>query len=174
MSEPLEDLPGGMKRPRKHPPAERLEDVITFRINQLVWIGERAGHHWSERLFDLSLNEWRLLAMIRSRSPCRAGDLADLLMMDKSQTSRVIKSLLKKQLVLNMPDPHDGRAIALKPTKKGDALFAKMFEEVLQSNERILSVLNAEEIEVFEGILKKLVEHSQDLLEARLGRKLVR
>lgn len=158
----------------KHPPVETIEDVLTFKLNRLVAIGERAGQHWSERLFDLSLNEWRLLALVKSRQPCRAGDMADLLLMDKSQTSRIIKSLLTKQLIQNTPDPNDGRAVALRPTEKGEKLYVEVFAEVMRSNERVLATLSVEEVQAFDRTLKKLLVHSEDLLEKRLGRKIVR
>ncbi len=159
---------------RKHPPTSSIEDVITFRLQRLVSIGDRAGQQWSERMFDLSLNEWRLLALVKSRAPARAGDMADLLLMDKSQTSRVIKSLLNKGLVKNTPDPDDGRAISLKTTAQADAMYRDVFDEVMRSNERILEPLDTEEVELLHRILGKLIGHSQDLLEARLGRRLVR
>ncbi|MEP5728912.1 MAG: MarR family winged helix-turn-helix transcriptional regulator [Sulfitobacter sp.] len=159
---------------RKHPEVDTIEDVVTFRLNLLVAIEERAGQHWSERLFDLSMNEWRLLALIKSRGPCRASDLADLLLMDKSQTSRSIKVLLKKKLILNLPDVKDGRAVTLELTETGKVQYDQVFAEVLESNERILSVLNSKEVAMFDSVLRKLVSHSQDLLERRLGRQLVR
>ncbi len=159
---------------RKHPPASNIEDVITFRLQRLVSIGDRAGQQWSERMFDLSLNEWRLLALVKSRAPARAGDIADLLLMDKSQTSRVIKSLLGKGLIENTPDPHDGRAISLKTTAHAESVYRDVFDEVMRSNERILEPLNAAEVEFLHSVLGKLIGHSQDLLEARLGRRLVR
>lgn len=162
------------KTSTKHPPANSIEDVITFRLQRLVSIGERAGQQWSERMFDLSLNEWRLLALVKARAPSRAGDLADLLLMDKSQTSRVIKSLLAKELIENLPDPEDGRAISLRPTHKAEALYHDVFEEVMASNERILDPLSDEEVQAFHQILEKLIGHTQDLLERRLGRTLVR
>ncbi len=158
----------------KHPPVLTIEDVMTFQLNRLVAIGERAGQQWSERMFDLSLNEWRLLALVKARAPCRAGDVADLLLMDKSQTSRVIKSLLKKDLIRNMPDPSDGRAVALRPTQKGEELYVEVFAEVMRSNERVLATLSVEEAQAFHQTLKKLINHSQKLLEKRLGRKVVR
>lgn len=159
---------------RKHPVALTIEDVITFRLQRLVAIGERAGQDWSQRMFDLSLNEWRLLALIKSRSPCRAGDMADLLLMDKSQTSRVIKVLLKKGLIQNLPDPNDGRAVSLTLTKVGEQLHEEMFEEVMKSNERVLATLTREEALALDSILRKLVDHTHSLLEVRLGRKILR
>lgn len=158
----------------KHPAVASIEDVITFRLQRLVAIGERAGQQWSERMFDLSLNEWRLLAVVKARAPARAGDIADILVMDKSQTSRVIKSLLGKGLIENTPDPQDGRAVSLKLTRKATALYKDVFEEVMRSNERILDPLSTEEVEVLQVILDKLIDHTQGLLEVRLGRPMVR
>ncbi len=159
---------------RKHPEVHTVEDVITFRLQRLVAIGERAGQDWSQRMFDLSLNEWRLLALVKGRAPARAGGLADVLLMDKSQTSRVTKSLLNKGLIRSFPDPDDGRAIALEPTEEGVVLYRRVFAEVMRSNERILDVLSIDEVQALDVILRKLTEHSSDLLEARLGRPLIR
>lgn len=170
LKEPLDRLGSGVK----HPDAVSIEDVITFQLQLMVSIGERAGRQWSERLFDLSLNEWRMLALVKSRAPCRAGEISDLLHMDKSQTSRLIKSLQTKNLVENRPDPGDGRAISLFLTGAGETLYARIFEEVLRSNERILAPLSQEEALAFHETLGKLISHSQDLLEARLGRPVVR
>lgn len=159
---------------RKHPEVQTVEDVITFRLQRLVAIGERAGQDWSQRMFDLSLNEWRLLALVKGRAPARAGGLADVLLMDKSQTSRVTKSLLNKGLIRSFPDPDDGRAIALEPTEEGVVLYRRVFAEVMRSNERILDVLSIDEVQALDVILRKLTEHSSDMLEARLGRPLIR
>lgn len=158
----------------KHPKALTIEDVITFRLQRLAAIGERAGHDWSQRMFDLSLNEWRLLALVQCRAPARAGGLADLLLMDKSQTSRVIKSLLNKGLIRSFPDPDDGRAVALETTPRGDELYQRVFAEVMRSNERVLDVLSTEEVQALDVILGKLTMHSSDLLDARLGRRFTR
>lgn len=169
MTEDIIDMRESNPAISKHPVVSSIEDVITFRLQRLVNIGERAGHQWSERMFDVSLNEWRLLALIVAHAPTRAGDMSDALLMDKSQLSRVIKSLLKKALIRNMTDPNDGRAIALQPTAQGIALHKNMMVEVLRSNERVLAPLNVEEIEAFNKTLDKLLGHTQDLLDARLA-----
>ncbi|MDF1727491.1 MAG: MarR family winged helix-turn-helix transcriptional regulator [Sulfitobacter sp.] len=155
----------------KHPPVSGLEEVITFRLQRLVTIGDRAGNHWSERLFDLTLNEWRLLALVVAYAPARASDMADLLYMDKSQISRCIKSLETKGLVKNTTDEEDRRAIALKPTTKGRKLYTKVMEEVMRSNERVLAPLSAQEVVAFNETLEKLISHNDALLRARLGSK---
>jgi DNA-binding MarR family transcriptional regulator len=152
----------------KHPQVSSIEDVLTYRLRRLVTIGERAGQQWSEGMFDLKLNEWRLLALIVAHAPARASEMANLLFMDKSQLSRVIKALQVKNLIQNATDPRDGRANALKPTGKGKKLHASVMEEVMRSNERVLAPLSPQEVQAFDAILEKLTLHSQALLEARL------
>ena len=50
-------------------------------------------------------------------------------------------------MIRTMPDPDDGRAVALRPSAKGWARYRKVFAEILRSNERVLAPLSAEEIE---------------------------
>lgn len=174
MSDALDGAVVAGDQNRKHPFAKTIEDVITFRLKLVVAIGERAGQQWSERLFDLSLNEWRMLALVKARAPVRAGDIADLLVMDKSQTSRLVKSLLAKGLIRDTPDPADGRAVVLEVTPEGETLYTRVFDEVLRSNERVLAPLTPEEVGVLDRVLDKLIDHNRDLLDKRLGRETVR
>lgn len=152
----------------KHPDVLTIEDVITFKLRRLVLIGEREGHLWSEDLFDLSLNEWRLLALIKARMPARAGDIADFILMDKSQASRLIKSLQSKGLVMTGEDPDDGRALMLELTPEGDEVYRGMMAEVLRSNEDVLAPLSPEEIVQFSDMLQRLIDHSYDHLERQI------
>ncbi|MBM1555652.1 winged helix-turn-helix transcriptional regulator [Sulfitobacter mediterraneus] len=162
---------GGMLRSGgKHPDVLTVEDVITFKLRRLVLIGEREGHLWSEDMFDLSLNEWRLLALIKARMPARAGDIADFILMDKSQASRLIKSLQSKGLVVTGEDPDDGRALMLELTSEGDKVYNSMMAEVLRSNEVVLAPLSAEEIVLFSDMLQRLIDHSYDHLEGQIRR----
>ena len=158
----------------KHPEAQTVEDVITFKMQLLAAIGERAGQQWAEQMFQMSLNEWRVLALAKSRGPCRAGLIADLLQMDKSQTSRLMKGLLKRGLIVNRPDPEDGRAVAVEVTVEGEVVHDRFFREVIKGNERVLSPLSRDEVLALHDMLKRLLDHSRDLLEARLGREIAR
>lgn len=150
---------------RKHPAADTIEDVLTFKLNRLVTINEREGHRWSEDLFGLSLNEWRVLALVQANAPVRAGDMASLLLMDKSQLSRLIKELQGKRLIKSKPDSHDARAVVLTLTSKGSDLYDDMLAEVLRQNELVLAPLSAEEVILFDNMLNRLTAHNLSMLE---------
>lgn len=154
---------------KRHPEVTSIMDVVTFQMSRLVAINERAGQHWTSRLFDLSLNEWWLLAVTHAHSPIRAGNLADLLVMDKSQLSRLIKNLVGKKLIKSAPDPEDARATILSVTSKGCALHAIILKEVLCRNENVLAPLSPEEVEQFIDLLARLTDHNVLLLQNNGG-----
>ena len=150
----------------KHPSVSRIDDVFTFKMNRFVMINEREGLRWSNDLFDLSLNEWRVLALIKANEPVRAGDVADLMLMDKSQLSRLTKVLMNKQFIKSQPDAADARAVVLSVLPKGTALYKDMLVEVVRQNEKVLTPLTAAEVVQFSDMLDRLTEHSLSLLRA--------
>jgi len=104
---------------------------------------------------------------VQAHEPVRAGDMAGLLLMDKSQLSRLIRSLTAKGHVKTMPDKEDARAIALTLTQKGTALFEQIMTEVMRRNEGVLAALDAQEVVQFNGLLDRLLNHNMGLLETR-------
>ncbi len=150
----------------KHPPVVTIEDVISFRIARFTALIERLGQGWVQDLFDLSLNQWRVLALIRAKAPVHAGDISDFLLMDKSQLSRLLKQLAGRQLVSSKPDPNDARAVVLKLTNKGKTLYAEALAEVVRRNERTLTPLSRDEVLVFDEMLGRLVWYNQSLVDA--------
>lgn len=162
-----DDPPPSISAGPLHPPVQSIEDVIVFKLLRLAGINDRLGSRWSETLYNLSINEWRMMALVQAHQPARAGDLAQLMLMDKSQVSRLIRSLTGKEHIVSKPDRDDARAITLSLTSKGTILFAEIMHEVMRRNERVLAALDAEEVAQFNGLLDRLLAHNLDLLEAR-------
>lgn len=151
-------------RMRKHPAVSTVVDVFTFKMNRFVQINEREGHRWSKELFDLTLNEWRVLALIKASESVRPAHIAEQLLMDKSQLSRLIKALTGKLLITSAPDIEDARAMVLKSTRAGDDLYSDMMTEVMCQNEMVLVPLSGEEVVQFNEMLDRLIKHSLLLL----------
>jgi len=149
-----------------HPPVRTVEDAIIFKVARFAALTERLGNRWSEKKYDLSLNEWRMLALVQAHQPARAGDMAHLMLMDKSQLSRLIRSLTAKQHLQSKSDKEDARAITLSLTGKGQMLFEQIMREVMQRHEGVLSALSVEEVAQFSGLLDRLLAHNWGVLEA--------
>src|SRR5687768_3147909 len=68
---------------------------------------------------DVSVTQCHALETLVDHGPMRLSGLAERLFLDKSTTSRVVGTLVKKGYVEQRADAQDGRAIALSATRKG-------------------------------------------------------
>src|SRR4029434_784725 len=67
---------------------------------------------------------------------------ADRLFLDKSTTSRVVGTLVKKGYVEQGADAQDGRAIALSVTRKGGSLCARITDDLVDQQKQLLQDLD--------------------------------
>lgn len=74
---------------------------------------------------QLSLVAYTLLAHMSEHRDCRATDLAQAFLLDKSTVSRQVATLERLGLVERRPEPADHRVQVLLPTAAGAALLAE-------------------------------------------------
>ncbi|MCP2339530.1 MarR family winged helix-turn-helix transcriptional regulator [Actinomadura rupiterrae] len=72
---------------------------------------------------DLSLVAYSLLSHLNESGGCRAVDLADYFLLDKSTVSRQVAALERLGLVERHPDPAHARGQRLAPTEAGRELL---------------------------------------------------
>jgi DNA-binding MarR family transcriptional regulator len=82
------------------------------------------------------------LEMLVEHGPMRLSDLTERLFLDKSTTSRVVRTLVKKGYVRQQADPHDGRATALNATRAGRGLCARITGDLVNQHKGLLSDLD--------------------------------
>src|SRR6187200_3384325 len=75
---------------------------------------------------DISVTQCHALETLVEHGPLRLGDLTQRLFLDKSTTSRVVRTLVKKGYVQQHTDASDGRATALSATLTGRNLCARI------------------------------------------------
>ncbi|HDZ79972.1 MAG TPA: MarR family transcriptional regulator, partial [Roseobacter sp.] len=86
------------------------------------------------------------------------------LAMDKSQLSRLIKSLVAKKLIKRTSDPVDARATMIHVTGKGHMVHDRLLKEVVRRSETELAPLSGEELRQLNDLLERLTEHNLGLL----------
>ena len=94
--------------------------------------------------YDVSVTQCYALETLVDHGPMRQGELAQRLFLDKGVTSRVVGTLIKKGYVEQAPDPSDGRAVMLQPTRSGRALCARITSELVGQQEQLLGDLAPE------------------------------
>jgi MarR family 2-MHQ and catechol resistance regulon transcriptional repressor len=108
---------------------ERAEALYEA-VNQLIRV-----HQFRDRDYicshDVSVAQCYALETLIKRGPLRLQALADEMYLDKSTTSRVVDSLLRKEYVLKLLDPADQRAIQLSLTPAGEALYHTIHQDLI-------------------------------------------
>jgi len=132
-----------------------LEDFAPYRIVAL-------GHAISGRLArayadeNLTIPEWRVLAVISQAAAVAARDVVRLTPMDKMTVSRAVASLEQKGFVTRAVSKNDRRVSSLSLSKSGRALFDRVAALALAFEKDLLLALMPDEKAAFEAALSKL------------------
>ena len=90
---------------------------------------------------DISVTQCYALETLVEQGPMRLSELAERLFLDKSTTSRVVQTLIKKGYVEQRDDPSDRRAVALSPTRTGRQLCARITADLVKQQKELLTDL---------------------------------
>lgn len=90
---------------------------------------------------DISVTQCYALETLVEHGPLRLGGLADRLFLDKSTTSRVVATLVKKGYVKQRPDAADARAVAISATARGERLCARINADLVDQQRQLLEDL---------------------------------
>lgn len=139
-----------------HPAIGDIRDLLTFRIAMIAAAGDRAAQRWLSSEFDLRIMEWRVLGVTSAMQPVRFFELAEELLIDKGQLSRLVGNLTRRGLISTEPDPDDQRTVRLRPTEEGATLHLRMLARAFERNEQVAAALEPGELEMLLALLDKL------------------
>lgn len=91
---------------------------------------------------DVSVTQCYALETLIEFGPMRSSALAERLFLDKSTTSRVVGTLVRKGYVEQRPDPSDGRATTLRATRRGQELCTRITQELIGQQRALLRDLD--------------------------------
>jgi DNA-binding MarR family transcriptional regulator len=107
---------------------------------------------------DISVTQCYALETLVEHGPLRLSALADRLFLDKSTTSRVVGTLVKKGYVEQAADAQDGRAIALNVTRKGRSLCARITGDLVDQQKQLLQDLDPDVRTGVVQVLRRLAQ----------------
>jgi DNA-binding MarR family transcriptional regulator len=88
---------------------------------------------------NVSVTQCHALEALIEHGPLRLGELSERLWLDKSTTSRVVRTLVKKGYVQQQPDAADGRATTLSATTAGRRLCARITADLTAQQKDLLA-----------------------------------
>jgi MarR family 2-MHQ and catechol resistance regulon transcriptional repressor len=88
---------------------------------------------------ELSVTQGHALEVLHANGPLSMNELAAKLFLDKSTTSRVVDALERKEYAVRKAYLQDRRALRLSVTPAGAKLLARIREDILAEEKRLLS-----------------------------------
>ncbi|HEY3637134.1 MAG TPA: MarR family transcriptional regulator [Rhizomicrobium sp.] len=140
-----------------------LDRFVPYRLSVLTnRISNAIARHYSER-FDLTIAEWRVMAVLGQSPGLSATEISQRTEMDKVQVSRAVTGLVRRRRVLKAVDGTDGRITRLTLTLRGQAIYDEIVPHALELEERVLARLQPRERALFDRLIGKLFDGAQEL-----------
>jgi DNA-binding MarR family transcriptional regulator len=145
-------------------PRLNLDAFMPYRLSVLAnRVSSAIARHYSDR-FDLTIPEWRVIAVLGQRPGLSARQVAERTAMDKVQVSRAAQSLLKARRITRVAHRQDGRVTQLALSARGLEIYGEVVPLALRLEKEFLSVLSGKERKAFETMLTKLSTRSTGML----------
>ncbi|MBO6826794.1 MAG: MarR family transcriptional regulator [Sneathiella sp.] len=149
-----------MKKDKAH---LNLQRFLPYRLTKLSGIISRSlAQRYSDQ-FDLTIQEWRIVAILGERPGLTAREVGELSSLDKVNMSRAIDRLEKAGRLERKVIARDRRSFALHLTNKGEEVLQQIIPLAEDYEANLLSSFSEAEIEVLDRFLNQL-DNSADML----------
>jgi DNA-binding MarR family transcriptional regulator len=146
-----------------------IEDALAYRVSraarvlriQLTRLIARHG-------VEMSAEQYFVFFRAHAHEGCRQGELADPRLEDYSNVTRLIDSLVTKELLERRPDPSDRRSHLVFLTERGHRLAERLIPAVIRERRRLYEGISHRELVDCIRILDALEQnalHSSEALD---------
>jgi len=133
----------------------RLEDSLGFAIHRTDMRLMLVGAQFL-RDHGLTPEQYGVLATLCNRDGISQRELADHLVKDRPNITRILDKLQQKGLVERRPDPADRRIHRLYATAEGHALLQELIPSVLKLRKQMFGALSPAEQKTLRDLLDRL------------------
>lgn len=141
-----------------------LEKALAFRVQRASRV---LRVHLSRFLADFGLDvsqeQYFILFKVQAKPGCSQSDLADQLLGDYPNVTRLVDSLVERGLVERRQDPTDRRRHAVYLTDRGQEITQRLVPAILEQRRKLYAGLTADEIEVFRTVIDKIELRAAEL-----------
>lgn len=137
-------------------PALSLDGFLPYRLSVLSNAVSSKIAKIYEQEFDLSIWQWRIIAVLGEREGLTSTEVALRTLMDKPTVSRAAASLIERGILERHIDRDDRRRAPMRLTDEGQAIYAAVIPRALASERELLDAMSADEIATLHGLLSRL------------------
>ena len=139
----------------QHPRLD-LDRFVPYKLSVLSnRMSDAIARHYSQA-FDLSIPEWRVMAVLGQTPGLSAREVAARTAMDKVRVSRAVANLMRKKRVARAGDAKDGRGSRLSLTRQGTAIYDEIVPLALHLEAVFLAALSPNERATLGALMDKL------------------
>ena len=111
--------------------------------------------------FDLSVSEWRTMAVLGPHGVLSATEIVDRSSIDKVNVSRAIKGLQKRRYLKRDIDGEDKRKAVLRLTAEGRRTYMLLIPMVKALEEQLMEGISPEEITTLIRLMAKVQKNAE-------------
>jgi DNA-binding MarR family transcriptional regulator len=140
-----------------------LESFFPYRLSVFNLAISKFLARFCSKRFNISIYEWRCMAVLGSDQPKSANDVCARTNMDGVQVSRAIATLQKTGPVTREADNSDRRFSSLRLTAKGQGIYNEIVPMALEREAELLAVVTEGELDSFNRTMDKLHDRAVEL-----------
>ena len=140
-----------------------LEEFLPYRLSILSNRVSRAIAARYAKTFNLTIPEWRIIAVLGRRPGLTSKEVAEATEMDKVAVSRAVARLAASKRVATRADRDDARKQLLALTPQGEDVYARIAPIALATEERLLAALNPRDREQLDTLIDRLLDAAKRL-----------
>ncbi|MCJ9429067.1 MarR family winged helix-turn-helix transcriptional regulator [Kordiimonas marina] len=133
-----------------------LGEFLPYRLSVLSNRISRAIADRYEERFQLSMPEWRVMAVVGEETDLSAGQVAERTAMDKVAVSRAVSKLLQSGRLERHFAPDDKRRSVLALSEAGKEVYREVGPIAVEYEHKIMEKLTSDEKALLNSLLNKL------------------
>jgi DNA-binding MarR family transcriptional regulator len=140
-----------------------LTEFFPYQLTQLqAKVSDNIAEIYTGK-FDLSRQEWRVLAYLGNGELLSAKQIGEQTNLEKMPASRAISKMQTQGLLVKSADNTDKRSSLLKLTEHGLSIYQQLIPMVLKREQELLSVLSIQDKNQLTEIIEKLTLKSIEI-----------
>ena len=141
-----------------------LQRFLPYRLTKLSGVISRSLADRYSSQFNLTIQEWRILAILGENPGLTAREVGLLASLDKVNVSRATEKLEKAGRIFRKVVAEDRRAFSLHLTEEGQDVLDRIIPLASGYEDLLLEGFSSDEIEVLDKFLNRLDKRADELI----------
>ncbi len=133
-----------------------LRDFTPYLLNLAAETSSLAFQKIYRAKYGMLRTEWRVLFHLGRYGPMRAKTICDRARVHKTKVSRAVAALEAKRFLARQQDDEDRRQETLRLTKRGDAVFADLYDTARSFDAQMMAEFTPDERRILRHCLSKI------------------